>query len=79
MFSWDTNASKGSFLRSVISDSMGKILKVDVNKILNFIPFNSTDPNVGIIVLKELNIWSQKRDIQNKEGMKYISKTLILG
>ncbi len=54
MFSWDTNASKGSFLRSVISDSMGKILKVDVNKIWNFIPFNSTDHNVGIIVLKEL-------------------------
>ena len=54
MYSWDTNASKGSFLRSVISDSIGKILKVDVNKIWNFIPFNSTDPNVGIRVLKEL-------------------------
>ena len=54
MYSWDTNASKGSFLRSVISDSIGKKLKVDVNKIWNFIPFNSTDPNVGIRVLKEL-------------------------
>ena len=54
MYSWDINASKGSFLRSVISDSIGKILKVDVNKIWNFIPFNSTDPNVGIRVLKEL-------------------------
>ena len=54
MYSWDTNASKGSFLRSVISDSIGKILKVDVNKIWNFIPSNSTDPNVGIRVLKEL-------------------------
>jgi len=55
MYSWDTNASKGSFLRSVISESMGKVLEVDVNKIWNFIPFNSADPNVGIRVLKELN------------------------
>ena len=54
MYSWDTNGSKGSFLRSVMSDSIGRILKVDVNKIWNFIPFNSTDPNVGIRVLKEL-------------------------
>jgi len=54
MYSWDTNASKGSFLRSVITDSMGKILGADVNKIWNFISFNSVDPNVGIRVLKEL-------------------------
>ena len=55
MYSWDTNASKGSFLRSVISESIGRILSVDVNKIWTFIPFNSVDPNIGIRVLKELN------------------------
>jgi len=55
MYSWDTNASKGSFLSSVISESIGRILHVDVNKIWHFIPFNSVDPNVGIRVLKELD------------------------
>ena len=55
MYSWDTNPNKGSFLRSVISDSIGKILGVDVNKIWTFIPFNSVDSYVGIRVLKELN------------------------
>ena len=33
MFSWDTNASKGSFLRSVILESIDKVLKSSVNKI----------------------------------------------
>ena len=56
MYSWDTNASKGSFLRSVISESIGRILDTDVNRVWTFIPFNSTDPNIGIRVLKELNI-----------------------
>jgi len=55
MYSWDINVSKGSFLRSVISESMGRVLNVDVNKIWTFIPFNSTDSNIGIRVLKELN------------------------
>ena len=42
MYSWDTNASKGSFLRSVISDSIGRVLGVDVNKIWSFISFKRT-------------------------------------
>ena len=54
MFSWDTNPSKGSFLRKVASESIGKSLGVDVNKIWTFIPYNSTDKNIGISVLKEL-------------------------
>lgn len=56
MFSWDTNSLKGSFLRSVISESIGKTLSVDVNKIWNFIPYNSVDKNIGISVLKELKL-----------------------
>lgn len=55
MYSWDVNGSKGSFLRSVISESMGRVLSVDVNKVWTFIPFNSVDRNIGIRVLKELN------------------------
>ena len=56
MFSWDTNPSKGSFLRNVATESIGKSLGVDVNKIWTFIPYNSTDKNIGISVLKELKI-----------------------
>jgi hypothetical protein len=56
MFSWDTNASKGSFLRSVILESIDKVLESSVNKIWTFIPYDSTDQNVGLEVLKELKI-----------------------
>lgn len=54
MYSWDTNGSKGSYLRSVVSESIGRVLGVDVHKIWKFIAFNSTDKNVGISVLSEL-------------------------
>lgn len=56
MFSWDTNATKGSFLKSVISESIDKVLKTNYNKIWTFIPYDSTDKYVGLEVLKELNI-----------------------
>ena len=56
MFSWDTNASKGSFLKSVISESIDKVLKTNFNKIWTFIPYDSIDKYVGIEVLKELKI-----------------------
>jgi len=55
MYSWDINGSKGSFIKSVISESMGKVLGVDVNKIWNFIACNSLESNAGIRVIKELN------------------------
>jgi len=54
MYSWDTNASKGAYLRSMISDAMAKALGVDIHKIWTFIAFDSTDPSVGISVLHEL-------------------------
>jgi hypothetical protein len=56
MFSWDTNALKGSFLKSVILQSIDKVLESNVNKIWNFISYDSTDKNVGIEVLNELKI-----------------------
>ena len=55
MYSWDINGSRGSFIKSVISESIGRVLGVDVNKIWNFTAYNSADPHVGISVLKELN------------------------
>ena len=54
MYSWDTNASKGSFLKSVLLESIGKNLGTDVNKIWSFIPASSIDKHIGISVLKEL-------------------------
>ena len=56
MFSWDTNASKGSFLKSVITQSIDQVLGTDANKIWTFIPYDSTDQNIGLEVLKELKI-----------------------
>ena len=52
MYSWDTNASKGSFLRSVISESIGRILDTDVNRVWTFIPFNSTFGTIFIFNCK---------------------------
>ncbi len=56
MFSWDTNASKGSFLKSVINESICKVLKCDLNKIWTFISYDSTDKNAGLEILKELKV-----------------------
>ena len=56
VYSWDTNGSKGAFLRSVISDSICKVLEVDLHKIWQFIPFDSTNPHIGINVLLELGL-----------------------
>ena len=56
VYSWDTNGSKGSFLKSMISDSMCRVLEVDVHKIWHFISFDSINPHIGINVLSELGI-----------------------
>jgi len=54
VYSWDTSGGKGSFLRQVISESIGRSLTVDPYKKWTFIPFDSTDRHVGIPVLREL-------------------------
>lgn len=54
MFSWDTNGSKGLFLKSVISEAICRSLNVNIYKIWSFIGFDSTSQQVGIPVLKEL-------------------------
>ena len=55
IYSWDINASRGSFLKSVITESIARVFKTDVNKIWNFVGYNSADKNIGIQVLKEMN------------------------
>ena len=54
MFSWDTNGSKGLFLKSVISEAICRSLNVNIYKIWSFIGFDSTSQQVGIPVLNEL-------------------------
>ena len=56
VFSWDTNPSKGSFLKSVINEAVCKPLEVNLNDHWEFIAFDSTNSNLGIPVLKELNV-----------------------
>lgn len=58
LFSWDTNGSKGSFLRTIINESICQPLGVDVNDIWKFIPYFSTDRHVGIQILNELKLKS---------------------
>ena len=54
MFSWDTNGSKGFFLKSVISEAICRPLKINIYDYWDFIGFDSTSPHVGIQVLSEL-------------------------
>lgn len=56
LFSWDTNGSKGSFLKNVILESICYPLKINITDIWTFIPFNSTDIGIGINILKELKL-----------------------
>ena len=57
-FSWDTNGSKGSYLRTIINESICQPLGVNVNDVWNFIPYYSTDAHGGIQILNELNLKS---------------------
>ena len=59
MHSWDTNGSKGFFLKSVILETICRPLKVNLYDIWNFVAFDSTSKHIGIPVLQELN---QKAD-----------------
>ena len=54
IYSWDTNGSKGSFLRTVISEAICRPLEVDLYKFWTFIGFDSTNKHVGIPVIQEL-------------------------
>lgn len=54
LYSWDTNGSKGSFLRSVISESICRPLNINLYSFWTFIGFDSTSEHIGIPVLAEL-------------------------
>jgi len=54
MFTWDTNGSKGFFLKSVVLESICRPLNVNLYDIWSFIGFDSTSQHIGIPVIKEL-------------------------
>jgi len=54
VFSWDTNGSKGSFLRSVVSEAICAPLGVDLHKYWTFVGFDSTNQHAGIPMIGEL-------------------------
>ncbi len=54
VYSWDINQSRGSYLRNLFTETIGLHFKKDINKIWNFIGFDSIDKNIGIGVLKEM-------------------------
>ena len=56
IFFWNTNASKGSFLKSAILQIIDQVLETSVNKIWTFISYDSTDENAGIKILSELKM-----------------------
>jgi hypothetical protein len=56
VYSWDINPTKGSLIRTVLFETIGRSLNVDINKIWTFIGTSSTNPYTGINILKELSI-----------------------
>lgn len=56
LYSWDTNPSKGSFLRGVINEAICKPLNKNVNDYWEFIAFDSTNKYLGMPILEELVI-----------------------
>ena len=56
LYSWDTNPSKGSFLRGVINEAICMPLNKNINDYWEFIAFDSTNKHLGMPVLRELDI-----------------------
>lgn len=56
VYSWDTNGSKGAFLRTVILDSICRPLGVNIFDYWTFTAFDSTNEHIGIPVLSEIGV-----------------------
>ena len=56
LFSWDTNPSKGSYLKSVINESICEPLKININDVWTFIGGSSVNPHTGISIIGELKL-----------------------
>lgn len=52
-YSWDTNASKGHFLRSVMSEAIAQPLGVNVHDFWTFVGMSASDPFVGFPIVAE--------------------------
>ena len=76
LFSWDTNQTKGSLVRSVINESIARVLKVDVNNIWTFIGSSSTNPFTGINILKELSLKADYCFLDSAHNTEHLLKEL---
>lgn len=54
VFTWDTNGSKGSFLRGVLAEALEPIFDRPLSVHWRFIGFSSISPHLGIPILSEL-------------------------
>ena len=54
LYSWDTNGSKGSFLRSIANDTIGKSFNKSLFDHWKFVAYSSIDDYLGIGILEEL-------------------------
>ncbi len=55
LYTWDTNANKGSFLREVASDTICRTFNTCVHDHWKFVAYSSTDRHLGINILREFN------------------------
>ncbi len=76
LFSWDTNQTKGSLVRSVINESISRLLNVNVNNIWTFIGTSSTSPFTGIGILKELSLKADYCFLDSAHNMEHLLSEL---
>src|SRR3990167_1415297 len=53
-FSWDMSGEKGSFIRSVCTETIGSYFKKRIDDHWSLIQYNSLSPYLGLPILKEL-------------------------
>lgn len=55
LYTWDFNGEKGSKLRNIMVETLCSYLNRNINIHWKFIAYNSTDPNLGIPIIGELD------------------------
>ena len=55
VYSWDTNPSKGSFLRTVMTEAIAMPLGVNLSDSWTFVGMSASDPHLGFSILEELD------------------------
>jgi len=53
VFSWDTNALKASYLRGVITETLNRYHRANLDDTWTFVGFDSISPHLGLPILQE--------------------------